>query len=88
MCSLRKIYIAERCSLEPAPGPKNSQSCQILGNSEKTWKTHYDIGCNSRDCQAAADSSLVWREAMLTSGRKKVVSLEDDVVVGLEPMEE
>ena len=84
-CRLRKIYIAERCSLDPAPGPKNSQSCQILGNSEKTWKLHYDIGCNSRDCQAASDSSVQWREAMLSSGARKGV--EEGIVVDLDGME-
>jgi len=86
VCRLRKIYISERCSLEPAPGPKNSQSCQILGNSERTWRTHYDIGCNSRDCQAASDSSVEWREAMLSSGRDKCG--EPDIVVDLDSMEE
>jgi hypothetical protein len=80
VCRLRKVFVAERCGLEPAPGPKNSQSCTIMGNSEKSWSLHYDKNASLRDTQAAADGSLAWRDALLSSGLQKLsaVPVPDD----------
>lgn len=82
-CRLRKIYIDERLSLHPAEGPQNSQAAQIMGNSVKAWRTHYDLNCSMRECQAAADSSSEWRSAMLASALKKKASdLEKTLFAG------
>lgn len=53
----------------------------IMGNSERAWDTHYDLNCNMRDCQAAADASCEWRKSMLASGlKKRAVALEQDLI--------
>ena len=71
----------ERLGLQPAAGPQNSQSAMIMGNSVRAWDTHYDLNCNMRECQAAADASSEWRKSMLASGlRKKAAALEQELI--------
>ncbi len=78
MCRLRKIYIAERLSLEPAEGPKDSQAAAIMGNSESAWHKHYDPNASLRETQAASDSSVQWRQAMLQRGLQKAIALHEN----------
>lgn len=77
-CRLRKIYIAERLSLEPADGPKDAQAAAIMGNSRSAWLKHYDPNASLRDTQAAADSSVMWRQAMLQRGMQKAIALHEN----------
>ena len=76
-CRLRKIYIGERMSLEPAAGPENIQAAALMGNSVSAWQKHYDINCSVRETQAAADLSVQWRKSMLEKGRQRAPAQQE-----------
>lgn len=56
-------------SKERAAGPENSQSCQIMGNTEAAWEKYYDLNFSVRESQLAVNAtSGEWRAAMLQKG--------------------
>ena len=76
---MRHIFVDERRSLDPAPGPSNAGAATVMGNSVQEWNRSYDLGMRSRETQAAVDAMPAWREAMLERSRG---------IVALQPAEQ
>lgn len=66
---IRHIFVDERRSLDPAPGPSNHGAATVMGNSVAQWDRSYDLGMRSRETQAAVDAMPGWRAAMLERSR-------------------
>lgn len=61
----RQIFVTERQSDNPAPGPSDRGAAMIMGHSTRQWQDWYDCKFHSRLGQNAVNAMQMWRNAML-----------------------
>ena len=61
---LRHIFVEERMSSDPAPGPSNTDAAHCMTHSELMWKAYYDLGLQSREAQRAIGAMAEWRDTL------------------------
>lgn len=75
---LRHIFVNERSQGEgAAPGPSNTASAMVMGNSTQAWKSHYDVHFKEREAQAAVNDMAAWRSTLLKGGHNSSSSSQE-----------
>lgn len=77
----RKIFVTERCSDNPAPGPSDRGAAMVMGHSTRQWLDWYDVKFHAKLAQHAVDAMKAWRHAMLQGGGDQSAAAATDAAV-------
>ena len=62
---LRTVFVAERRSVNAAPGPTDSAASMVMANSIRAWDASYDLNFRKREAQQGVDAMGIWRQHLL-----------------------
>ena len=57
--------MAERRSVNAAPGPSDSAASMVMANTTRAWDASYDINFRQREAQQGVDAMGIWRQHLL-----------------------
>ena len=62
---LRTVFVAERRSVNAAPGPSDSAASMVMANTIRAWDASYDLNFRQREAQQGVDAMGIWRQHLL-----------------------